>query len=67
MVAAVVVAAAVAVVAVAENKVEVSLPVPCWRCQNAGFFEEARVCFLGTLVYCKKMGYIIFHCNGRVL
>lgn len=61
-----VVAAVVAVVAV-ENKAEVLLPVQCWRRQNAGFFAEARVCFLGALVYRKKMGYIISRCHGRVL
>ena len=57
----------VAVVAVVESKAEAPLLVQCWRYQNAGFFEEARVCFLGALVYRKKMGYIISHCNGRVL
>ena len=50
----------VVVVAVAvESKAEAPLLVQCWRCQNAGFFEETRVCFLGALVYHKKMGYII--------
>ena len=61
------VAAVVVAVAAVENKAEVLLPVQYWRCQNAGFFEEARVCFLGALVYRKKMGYIISHCHGRVL
>ena len=43
----VVAAAVVAVVAVvAESRADAHLSVQCWRCQNAGFFEEARVCFL---------------------
>ena len=61
------VVAVVAVAAVVESKAEAPLLVQCWRYQNAGFFEEARVCFFGALVYRKKMGYIISHCNGRVL
>ena len=55
---------AVAVVAVVSKDFT---SVQCWRCQNAGFFEEARVCFLGALVYRKKKGYIISHCQGRIL
>ena len=55
---------AVAVVAVVSKD---AASVQCWRCQNAGFFEEARVCFLGALVYRKKKGYIISHCQGRIL
>lgn len=65
MVAVVAVVVAVAVVAAVVSKDAAS--VQCWRCQNAGFFEEARVCFLGALVYRKKKGYIISHCQGRIL